>query len=258
MFLLAGADDARRAERALLRSLRKNADGAIAKYDRYVSLSISRWLMLLPITPNQVTFLAATLGVLCGVAAGHGGYGWMLAGALGFQLNSIFDGIDGEIARAKLLESHVGQWLDTIADDLSNLAFFVGTGIGSYRMYGWLGYLVLGVAAGVGQLMTSAVQYHYLLKVAHSGDLNDVILPWARYSVSQRPTGTSDGRGFVSKLQWVFRRDAFAAFSTMFAALGQLRVLTWAFALGGNIVWVLILGYHALHRRLAARRIEAV
>jgi hypothetical protein len=79
----------RQAERELLRSLRKDADGAVAKFDRYVSLAISRLLMALPIKPNHITAVAVLIGISCGVLVAHGGYAWMLLGAAAFQLNSI-------------------------------------------------------------------------------------------------------------------------------------------------------------------------
>ena len=257
-FRIRGLEDARRAEAALLRSLRKNADGVVAKYDRHISLGISRRLMTLHITPNQVTIVAALIGALCGWAVAQGGYFWMLAGALGFQLNSIADGIDGEIARAKLLESHFGQWLDTIADDFSNLAFVVGAGLGCYRTYGWSGYLVLGVLAGVGQVITSVIEYHYIITVARSGDLNDFKLPWERHPPSRRPKGPGARIGYLAKVDWLFRRDAFVAFSTLLALIGQLRVMTWAFAIGANLIWTSVLGYRALRGPLAAEEIEPV
>ncbi len=236
--------DARQAERALLHSLRKNADGAVAKYDRYISLAVSRWLMRLPIVPNHVTAAAGVLGVLCGLAAAQGGYWWMLAGAVGFQLNSIFDGIDGEIARAKLLESRAGQWLDTISDDFTNFSFVVGVGVGCFRTYGWPGYLVLGIVAGLGQIVTSSLQYHYLVTVAGTGDLNDFKLPWEEHSAAQRPA--EQRRGVLARVDWILRRDAFVAFSTLAAILGQLRWMTWAYALGATAVWSSILAYRAL------------
>jgi phosphatidylglycerophosphate synthase len=237
---------ARDAEAALLRSLRKNADGAVAKYDRYVSLAISRFLMKLPVTPNHVTCAAALLGALCGVLVAFGGYLPMLLGALAFQFNSIFDGIDGEIARAKLLESRLGQWLDTLADDFSNFAFVVGVGVGCYHTYHWSGYWMLGLIAGLGQLCSSAVQYHYIITVARSGDLNDFKPPWEAHAPSERPRDGGEPRGLISRIEWLFRRDAFVAMSTAFAIIGQLRVLTWIFAIGANLVWTSVLGYRAV------------
>jgi phosphatidylglycerophosphate synthase len=237
------------AERALLVSLRKPVDGAVAKFDRYVSLFISRRLMHLPITPNQVTVVAGLIGVACGVIASRGGYWAMLIGALGFQLNSILDGIDGEIARAKLHESRIGQWLDTWADDSSNLAFMVGACIGCYRTWGSELYLVLAAVTGGGLLITAALMYHYVITVAHSGDLNDFKMPWEERAAGAAEEREAKKGGFsrvLASLKFVVRRDTFVFLTTLFALAGQLRVMTWFYAAGASSVWLAILVYRVL------------
>jgi phosphatidylglycerophosphate synthase len=234
------------AERALLRSLRKEVDGAVAKFDRYISLSISRHLMRLSLAPNVVTVVGGLLGVTCGLVASLGGYGWMLVAAIGFQLNSILDGIDGEIARAKLCESRLGQWMDTLADDSSNLCYAAGVSVGCYRTWGSPCYLVLGAAAAVGFMITAALMYRYLLTVAHSGDLNDFRMPWELGAPERTRLGAGEISGLsrlFARVKFLMRRDTFCFLSTLFALGGQLRVMAWLFAAGANAVWITIIGY---------------
>jgi len=248
--------DTRRAEQALLFSLRKPVDGAVAKYDRYISLFISKRLMPLPVSPHLVTIGAALLGLACGLVASHGGYWWLLAGAIGFQLNSIMDGIDGEIARAKLLESRLGQWLDTIADDSCNLFFTVGAAVGCYRTWGSELYLWLAAIIGVGFILTAIFEYHYLITVVHSGDLNDFKMPWEEGD-DDKPEADEETSGPVARalarLKFLVRRDTFVFLSTVFALIGQLRVMVWFFALGASIVWVAILVYRVILPRLGKK-----
>jgi phosphatidylglycerophosphate synthase len=253
-FLVRTRADARDAERALLWSLRKAADGAVAKFDRHVSLAISRYLMRLPVAPNAVTVVGGLLGVVCGIVASFGGYVPMLLGALGFQLNAILDGIDGEIARAKLFESRLGEWLDTIADDTSNLAFAVGVGIGSYHTWGSPHYLVLAAVAGAGFVVTAAMMYHHLITVVHSGDLNDYKWPWDEVTSAQgQPAETLHPAWRVlARLKWLLRRDAFVFMSTLCALAGQLRVMAWLFALGVTGVWIAIVVCRFVTPRLRA------
>jgi phosphatidylglycerophosphate synthase len=235
------------AERALLVSLRKPVDGAVAQFDRYVSLFLSRRLMRLPVTPNQVTVVAGLIGIGCGVIASLGGYLPMLIAALGFQLNSILDGIDGEIARAKLHESRLGQWLDTWADDSSNLAFMVGACVGCYRTWGWTGYLALGAVTAFGLVVTAVLMYHYVITVAHSGDLNDFKMPWEERAALV-PEGAPRGglSAVLARLKFIVRRDTFVFLTTIFALAGQLRVMTWFYAAGASSVWIAILVYRVL------------
>jgi phosphatidylglycerophosphate synthase len=244
---LRGPDDARRAEEALLISLRKPEDGVVARYDRHVSLAISRRMMGLDLHPNWITLCAGLVGVACGLLAAHGGYFWLLAGALLFQLNSILDGIDGEVARAKLLESRAGQWLDTITDDTSNLFFTVGAAVGCYQTWGSPVYLVLGAITGFGFVLTAVLEYHYLITVAKSGDLNRFRMPWEEEQEADTPAAPPRGMAAVlERLRFIVRRDTFVFITTIFAVLGQLRVMIWFFALGASIVWVSILVYRVL------------
>ena len=252
--LLREPADLRRAEDALLVSLRKAVDGVVAKYDRYISLAISRHLMKFSVSPSVITVMAGLLGVGCGVLAAQGTYLTLLAAALLFQANSILDGIDGEIARAKLLESRTGQWLDTISDDLSNLCFFVGAAVGCWRYWDSQLYLYLGAATGIGFLISQTLQYHYIITVARSGDLNKFKMPWEEDSDEtedlEHDGSEAERPGLVSRalasLKFVVRRDTFTFLCTLAAIAGQLRIMVWFIALGATVVWISIVGYRYL------------
>jgi len=77
----------------------------------------------------------------------------IVAGLFFFQIYSILDGCDGEIARAKYLESARGRQLDTWCDALGNLfmALALGYGLSRQPAFGSF-YLVEGsvVAALIG------------------------------------------------------------------------------------------------------------
>jgi phosphatidylglycerophosphate synthase len=229
-------DDLSRAEAALLQSLRKKEDGALAKYDRAISLAISSLVMRLPVHPNYATVVAGLIGWMSGVIASHGGYGWLLAGAIVYYASNIVDGIDGELARAKLLESRLGQWLDTLFDDSTNLAFWLGTAIGSYRTWHSSTSLALGLAIAVGIVIVAAVMYHYLVTVAHSGDLNAMVWPWE----SGEPDTAS---GVLGRVKFLLRRDTVSGVSVVAAALGQSRVMLWLAAAGVSVLWIIWSAY---------------
>jgi phosphatidylglycerophosphate synthase len=66
-----------------------------------------------------------------------------------FQIFSVLDGCDGEIARAKFMESESGRRLDDLFDVLSNVLLALGLGFGLSRAhprFGWL-FLVEGIVA---------------------------------------------------------------------------------------------------------------
>jgi phosphatidylglycerophosphate synthase len=62
-----------------------------------------------------------------------------------FLLSTPLDGVDGELARLKLLESRLGARLDTLTDNLVHVALFIGVMAGCYRFSHSGAYLVLPV-----------------------------------------------------------------------------------------------------------------
>jgi phosphatidylglycerophosphate synthase len=214
------AASARSAERALFRSLRKPQDGWTARWlNRYVSLSLSRHLVKTPLSPNQVSVGILAVGLYGAYLASKGTYWSMLAGAVLFQAQSILDGCDGEMSRVSYRGSLLGEWLDTIGDDLTNYAFFAGTAIGLHARTGNALYLVAG-AITVGSGVTgSLIEYRYLAKIG-SGDL-------LKYPTSQTAT---TGSGVLAAIAPLFKRDTFVFLTLVAAALDLLGPMLIVFA----------------------------
>ena len=121
-------------EKQLLRHSGKSQDGMVSKFlNRPISRVITRLLLKLPITPNAWTILTFALAPLAFVFLVRGDYTGFLAGAALFQLINILDGCDGEIARAKYLDSERGRRLDAFCDFVANLIFVLCLGIGLFR-----------------------------------------------------------------------------------------------------------------------------
>jgi len=215
------AASARRAEAALFRSLRKPQDGWTSRYlNRYISTFISRRLVRTPLRPNQVSVAILGIGLLSAVIASRGSYGALLLAAALFQSQSVLDGCDGEMSRVSHRGSKLGEWLDTIGDDLTNYGFFGGAGLGLYRATGLSLYLVAGaICVGCG-VLTSAFEYRYLIKIG-SGDL-------LKYPLSQ----ASSGPGKLAFLAPLFKRDTFVFLTLLAALAGALGPMLCVFALG--------------------------
>jgi phosphatidylglycerophosphate synthase len=121
-------------EKVLLRHSGKSQDGMVSKLlNRPISRIITRLLLKLPITPNACTILTFALAPVAFVFLVRGDYIGFLAGTALFQLINILDGCDGEIARAKYLDSERGRRLDAFCDFLANLFFVLCLGIGLLR-----------------------------------------------------------------------------------------------------------------------------
>jgi len=129
----ATAPDVLRLDRAdaaaeVLRRTGKPTDGPVSRWiNRPVSRRLSGLLLRVPgMLPIHATLGTALLGVLMVFALASGGYWGLFAGSVLFQAASVFDGVDGEIARATFRSSRAGAALDTAIDVATNMLFVVG------------------------------------------------------------------------------------------------------------------------------------
>lgn len=124
----------------LVAIIHKHQDNAITRYlYRPVSIACTRLLVRTPITPNQVSAVTAVLVVLGCWLTARGSMGSAIAGTAVMLLAAYVDCCDGEIARLKLLSSRFGAWLDTVVDELSQVAYVVALGL-HVRHYFGVGY----------------------------------------------------------------------------------------------------------------------
>jgi phosphatidylglycerophosphate synthase len=152
------------AEHWLLRHSGKSQDGVVAKFlNRPISRALSRSLLKTSLTPDAWTLSILVLPLTAFLFLCRGDYLGFVAGSLLFQLFSILDGCDGEIARAKYLESEHGRWLDNLCDVVGNVLFAVGLGLGLQRLHG-------GWYATEGTLCAAAVALNEWLLARGRGD----------------------------------------------------------------------------------------
>jgi hypothetical protein len=140
---LSGGDDWRyvaslaeipRAERWLLRRSGKSRDGFVSRHlNRPISCAVSRFLLKTSITPNAWTICITLFPVIGFLFLIRGTYAGFVIGAALFNIHSILDGCDGEIARAKYLDSEKGPGIDAMGDLISLLLFAIGSGLGLSR-----------------------------------------------------------------------------------------------------------------------------
>ena len=120
----------------------KSQDGLVSRFlNRPISRMVTRVLLRFPITPNVWTMSIFPLLVIAFSFLLRGDYWGFVVGCAIFQLYSILDGCDGEIARAKNLVSEVGGQLDTLCDTLGNLLLLIGLGLGlrvQHPASGWI------------------------------------------------------------------------------------------------------------------------
>ena len=123
-------------ERWFLRDTGKRQDGFVSRFlNRPISRAISRRLLKSSITPNAWTLSILVIPIAGFVSLRRGDYLGFVSGAALFQIYSILDGCDGEIARARYLESDRGRRFDTLCDVFGSVLFAIGLGLGLYHLY---------------------------------------------------------------------------------------------------------------------------
>lgn len=218
--------DIKKAERMLWASVKKSVehDGVVAYYmGRPLGRLISRVLVHTPITPNQVTLLSL-LASVCGAAlAAVGGYWWFLTGTALYLFGMVLDCVDGDLARVRVEGSVLGQWLDSVVDDISTCAITVGMGVGLYRVTGNPVFAAAGVATGSAVVLTQLYVYSGLVRMSLSIDTAQY--PW--FFLEPGGAGTKSSpryRRTISALSQLLRRDVSSLGYVVLCAFSQAKI----------------------------------
>jgi phosphatidylglycerophosphate synthase len=132
----------------LAKSIREESahkDAPMARWvDRRISWRISYWLAAhTRLTPNMVTVANTIFGLACAWMFAVPNYWMRLFAAIFFLISITIDGVDGELARLKMVESDFGGALDVATDNVVHAAVFVGLLVGCYRVEHSRAYLYL-------------------------------------------------------------------------------------------------------------------
>ena len=122
----------------VLDSLRGRADGMIS--------AISRPFM--GFNPDSISAMSLVLAGLTGVFIWFGDY-FLIAAFIALILSSLFDAVDGKVAREKNLSSPLGDLIDHVLDRYSDILIMLGF------IFSMPGSRPLGIFALIGVLMTS-------------------------------------------------------------------------------------------------------
>ena len=226
---------ARAAKNMLFDQVSKATSGTVARLlNVRISVPISKLIVDTGISPNMVTFFM----VLCpGLFAAYLAtqpddyLRLVCAGAL-WQLASILDGCDGEIARVKLAETKFGAWFDTVTDNLAYLGGYAALMAGMWHLYPD-NYLPIyaGISAIASMVLTLVLLYSYALKTGtgslqyYLGDLGNKV-----------PDGEKDwSYRFLERAGFITKRD----FLSLFIAIGLMANLL------PIVYWLLVILIHS-------------
>lgn len=219
----------------LVATLENPRDGL---FDRLLNRPISRRLtprlLALPVTPNQVTLLSFAVGLVAAAAFAGAGPWWPVAGALLVQATAVLDCVDGEIARAKVLESAQGEMLDVASDSAIQILAFLGIAVHVWPELGARQAWLLGSLFAAGGLAAFAV-----------------VTRAERTEERWKRAGSPSSRWLSAMLATLTTRDL-SVLLLVAAILGLLRPLLVGAAFGAHAFWMLALALHARAMREAA------
>lgn len=220
------------ASRSILRATGKAVDGPLTRlFERRISQGISGVLLEWPVSPNAMTTVSFAIGLTGAALIGTTDYFLKVIGAALFVFATIVDGCDGEIARAKFLESRLGKLYDTGVDIVVNAAVFVGVGVGTWRELG-----------GVSDVR------HATLLLVGGGVFAMAVVESGRRLAPAAPATSVLGRA-QGWLEW-FATVEWCYLVLGLALLGQLPFFFFGAAVGANVFAVvyLVLGVLAWRR----------
>jgi phosphatidylglycerophosphate synthase len=140
--------------------------------NRIISTRISALLIKTPLRPNHVTTLALLFGLLAGLTMSRGSHAAMLWGALWLHIAFVLDNCDGEIARAKSLQTELGRKYDLVADTLVDLALWTGLGWGVWLVnqnpYWWAWALAACLGSVINQFQVANERLRGICTSVHS------------------------------------------------------------------------------------------
>ncbi|MEP7014584.1 MAG: CDP-alcohol phosphatidyltransferase family protein [Verrucomicrobiota bacterium] len=222
--LLSARADIAACERRFLSRAGKSQDGPVSKFlNRPISRWVTRLLLKFPTSPTGWTMSIFVLPALSCVFLSLGGYIEIVTGTLLYQLHSILDGCDGEIARAKYLESKSGGRIDDLCDLVGAFLFVIGLGLGLYRA-SHASYSSLYVIEGIFCALLIAMN-EWLLRIPkravdlESSTLNQVLYPRHRDMIQQSGLLLL-GENFVWFLVQITKRDVGILFFVLLALAG--------------------------------------
>ncbi|MCC7431330.1 CDP-alcohol phosphatidyltransferase family protein [bacterium] len=222
----------------LFTTVTKKTSGFISKnINAKFSIPVSKVLAEFRISPNAVTCVTLTIGLLSSylLSQANLGYFYVLLGGILWQLAAIVDRCDGELARVKMSDSKFGGWFDTVTDNIAYVFFFFGVTTGMYNLHPEnIEYLYFGGITVLVMLFGFISMYTYVIRIG-SASLQTYNAQLAE------DDNKSFASSFLKKTKFMSKRDFFSLTFFVFCLFNHFELVYWSLIIGGNIIGFVIL-----------------
>ena len=224
-FTIASKEDVKRAQQLIVTYIVSNTGGPIAqKLNKRFSIPFSLQMVKLRVTPNFLTVINFIIGIASSWALFRAAapelspkaqYLMMALGGFLFQVSSVFDGVDGEVAKMSLKVSRFGGWFDTICDNTTLLLFLMSA---SYLYYISVGGIISLITMGLvffSLTLLLGIMVHYLRKYSTSESLVAV----DREFIARLPKSDFLVR-FAQNMKYLIKKETFSLGLCLFCLAG--------------------------------------
>jgi len=130
-----------------LKQKEKVMEQYVVRLYRGLGTSLAKRLVNTKIMPNQITLTGLALVVIASFFFATGEYANLIVGAFIIFFSFVLDFTDGTLARLRNQASILGDWLDSMSDDLREVLVTVSLCIGLYKNTGATSVWLLGFIA---------------------------------------------------------------------------------------------------------------
>lgn len=206
----------------------------VAKHiNKRISLPISALIARTPITPNQITIFAMLFS-LAGAFCFFSPTTYFLAFAC-FQINSLLDGTDGEVARMNFRFTDFGKKLDVYCDYITSVLLIVGEFLG-LSLFTKNAAVIWGSVLGVSSLLLIAALWIIAIKKNLTPDNFDDIEGHCHRRLHHPQTMLEY---FLSVFQFISHRD-FYILLVFILSLFELYYVIHFFLVLVSVSWLLL------------------
>jgi phosphatidylglycerophosphate synthase len=221
LFLLADKSDFQKAAYLAKKNILDNTDGYIARnINKKISIPMSALISKTGVHPNVLSIFNLIIGIMSGVFLLGGTYWYTVLGGTFFQLASVLDGVDGEVAKFTFKTSKIGSWLDTIVDNSTLFLFLGAASYLYYLQYGGLSSLVLIAVLFAGAITMILTMFSYLTRFSESRSL----VAYDKEFIQKLPQN-DPCIIIIRNLKYITKKDFFSLFFWGMAFTGKIYYL---------------------------------